>query len=306
MTVMTKPVDLAKVASQLYSLAPDRFTAARNEQATEAAREGDKELAARIRKLAKPPVAAWVVNLLVRRSAEEMEQVLGLGALLREATADLDRSELQGLSRQRQKLVSALARRGAELSEGLGQPVSAVASREVEQTLHAAMADQNAADAVRTGCLVRSLSSTGFEPVELSGAVAVDGVVPDRTASAKSVAAAEPARKRADQSSSRERDRALRQAQKQAEDAEESASRTLAEAEDLRGRLSDLDEQREDLTQELRLAREQVSRVDAELRRATSETRFVRQALERAGRDADAARRAADRARGRVRAMGHN
>jgi hypothetical protein len=303
MAVMTKPADLAEVASQLYGLAPDRFTAARNEQASAAGRDGDKELGARIRRLPKPPVAAWVVNLLVRRSADELEQVLELGTLLRRASDELDRSDLQELSRQRQKLVAAVARRGAELSEGLGQPVSSSASREVEQTLHAAMADEDAANAVRTGCLVRSLNATGLEPVELSGAVAVDGVVPAQTASRTPQKADS---KRAEQTRRRERERERQQAKELAAQAEEVAAHARAEADTLQSRLAELDEHREDLDRELHQVRDQVSQLESELRSAGSEARFVRQALERAERDADAAARALDRANARVRAMGHN
>ncbi|HEY9477040.1 MAG TPA: transposase, partial [Microbacteriaceae bacterium] len=278
---MIKPVDLAQVAAQLYALAPDRFTAARNEQAAAASRGGDKQLGAHIRRLAKPPVAAWVVNLLVRRSAEEIDQVLELGTLLREATEGLDRGDLKELGRQRQKLVSVIARRGAELSEELGQPVSVAALREVEQTLHAAMADEHAAAAVRTGCLVRSLSATGFEPVELAGAVAVEGVVPATTPAARP---SKPERG--------DRDRARRSAEEAAQ-AEEVAVHARAEADNLRSRLTELDTQHDRLDHELRGVLEQATRLESALRAAGSDARFVRQALERAERDAEAAGRAA-------------
>ena len=59
-------------ARELYGLVPAEFTAARNALAQQAADGGDRELAARIRKLPKPPVAAWAVNALVRHRPDEV------------------------------------------------------------------------------------------------------------------------------------------------------------------------------------------------------------------------------------------
>jgi hypothetical protein len=53
-----------------------------------------------VKALRKPSVAAWVVNLLVRREAEQVEQVLGVGEALREAQAGMSGEEL-GRSRGR-------------------------------------------------------------------------------------------------------------------------------------------------------------------------------------------------------------
>ena len=85
------PVDeLTAVADALYAGSADDFTEARNQAAKQAQDSGDKELAARIKKLKKPSVAAWAVNLLVRRESEQIDSVLGLAEQLRAAAEALD------------------------------------------------------------------------------------------------------------------------------------------------------------------------------------------------------------------------
>lgn len=159
---------LDEVANELYALPPEQFTAARNERA-KALRSADAALATRVQELRKPSPAAWLANLLVRERGGQVEQVLALGEQLREAQEDLDRAELADLTKQRRALVGALAKSGAALA---GKSITAAVTEELAQTLQAAMTDAAAADALRTGRLVRPLQAVGFEPVDLDGAVA--------------------------------------------------------------------------------------------------------------------------------------
>jgi len=166
-------VDLLTVADELYALAPDRFTATRNDLAKAARGEGDRELAGQIGALTKPSAAAWAVNMLARHRADVIDQVTALGAALRKAQEELDSRRLREQSRLRHELIRAIAQQGEQLAAELGNPIGRPAVSEVEQTLQAAMADPDAADAVRTGRLLRSLSSNGIEAVDLDGAVAL-------------------------------------------------------------------------------------------------------------------------------------
>ena len=65
-------MDLDSVADELYGLPLDEFTTTRNEHAKQARDAGDRELADQIRAMSKPTQAAWLVNQLVRRHAEEV------------------------------------------------------------------------------------------------------------------------------------------------------------------------------------------------------------------------------------------
>ncbi|MGO4691077.1 hypothetical protein [Glaciibacter sp. 2TAF33] len=166
-------VELADVAAELYGLVPAEFTAARTARAKEARTGGDAALAKTIGALPKPATSAAVLNLLVRARPDELERLFELGAALRAAQDELDRTELQRLGRARQELVRAIARQGTAIAVELGMTVSPSAVNDVEQTLQAALADPDAEGAVRTGCLIRPLASTGLEPVDTTHALAI-------------------------------------------------------------------------------------------------------------------------------------
>jgi len=175
--MLGRVVDLTSVAYELYALPFDEFTQTRNERAKGARAGGDKVLADAIKNLGKPSLAAWAVNMIVRHQGDEVEQVLALGAALRQAQADLDGAELRQLNKQRRQLIGAVTRQGRALCRELGQRIGDAVATQVEETLHAAMVDERAADAVRSGLLVRALSSTGLGPVDLEGVVAVPSAV---------------------------------------------------------------------------------------------------------------------------------
>lgn len=160
--------DLANIAAELYAKPLDEFTAARNQQAKAIS---DKDLAAQVKALRKPSASAWVLNMMSVHRGSQLSEALALGEAMREAQENLDRSELKKLGQQRQQLISALVKDGTALAKELGHPASASVATEVEQTLRAAMADAGAAGAVQTSRLVRALEATGWEAVDLEGAV---------------------------------------------------------------------------------------------------------------------------------------
>ena len=69
-------MNLEQVADELYALAPAAFTAARDEQAGQARASGDADLAGEIKKLRRPTVSAWLVNLLAREDGGQMDELL--------------------------------------------------------------------------------------------------------------------------------------------------------------------------------------------------------------------------------------
>lgn len=164
-------------ADELYALRPEEFVPRRNALSTEAKADGDKDLAAEIKKLAKPSTAAWVVNMLVRYEADRVDQVLELGAALRGAQASMAGDELRQLGRQRRQLTAAVTRQARSLAAELGQKVAEPVAAQVEDTLHAAMVDEDAAKAVRTGLLVKPLTVTGSEVADVVESLAVPGVL---------------------------------------------------------------------------------------------------------------------------------
>ena len=158
---MTDP--LREHAEELYGLLPEEFMAARTAAVKAARDDGDRDLAKAIQTLRRPTVAAWSVNLLARRRAELVEQVVSLGGSLREAQAMLQGQALRDLTRQRRQLVAAVTQEVRALAAAEGQKLSDAAVRQVEETLQAAMADPAAAEAVRSGLLAQPMASTGLE-----------------------------------------------------------------------------------------------------------------------------------------------
>ncbi|MGW6155045.1 hypothetical protein ACWFRM_18190 [Streptomyces sp. NPDC055144] len=147
-------MDADDVAEDLYRLPPVQFTAARNAWAAEAKRAGDADTARRIAAFHKPTLAAWVSNLLAREK-EEAGQLLELAEALREAHRTLDPEQFRTLSHQQHVVIAGLARQAGGLARQAGQAVSPSVLHEVEQILHAALADPEVAEQWATGRLAK-------------------------------------------------------------------------------------------------------------------------------------------------------
>ena len=155
-------MDLDDVADGLYEGPPEEFIERRKVRQDEAKADGDKALAKEIGALPKPSAAAWACNLLVREHRGEIEDLVELGDLLREAQENLAGDQLRALDVQRRQLVTALTRQARGLAAGRGHPVSTAVATQVEETLRAAMADPDAGRALLTGRLTSPMSYSGL------------------------------------------------------------------------------------------------------------------------------------------------
>lgn len=181
--------ELLSIADELYALGLAEFTPARDAKAKELK---GTDLAPRVKALKKPSLAAWVVNLLVRHETEQVEQVLTVGAALREAQAAMSGDDLRALTRQRRQLTAAVTTRARALAREHGQKVTEAVADQVEATLTASMVDEACAAAVRSGLLVAALSATGVDEVELDKAVAVPEALGFTATAREAVAPAKP------------------------------------------------------------------------------------------------------------------
>ena len=161
--------DLLEIADRLYAEPQSAFTAARDAAAKEVAtgEDADKELAARVKALKKPSVAAWTVNVLVRREAEQIDQVLTLGASLRAAAESMAGEELRALTRQRRQLTHALADTARDLAREQDVRLTTAVVDQVEGMLTAAMLDPVAAQVVRSGLVLTAFTSTGVSELDI-------------------------------------------------------------------------------------------------------------------------------------------
>jgi hypothetical protein len=285
---------LAEIAHELYALPPEEFTAARN---TSAAAADDRELADAVRSLRKPAAAAWVLNLLAREEPDRLETLFELGARLRAAQESGDRAEFTALGRERRTATTELVAAGAELARGYEHPVGRAVLDLVTETLQAATIDPAAAGAVRAGVLVKPFESVGFEPVDLTDAVALEtsGVAsPRATPRPKLRVVKDPdAELRRARTEATE---AVRDAEKDAADAEDAAAELASRARTAEQQRTELRTELEDLESELESTRAALARAEKQLHTLDRE----RGAAERA---ADRARLALERARARMAAL---
>src|SRR4051794_3922727 len=162
--------DLLEIADELYALALPDFTPARDAKAKELK---GTDLAKEVKALKKPSLAAWVVNLLVHHEAEQVDQVLAVGAALRQAQESMSGDELRQLTRRRRQVTAAVTTQARRLAREHGQKITEAVAGQVEATLSAAMVDEGCAKAVRSGMLLTPLEATGVDEVELDRAVAL-------------------------------------------------------------------------------------------------------------------------------------
>lgn len=268
------PDDLLVIADELYGLTLPGFTPARDRRSKDL-KPADKELAAQVKSLRKPSLAAWVVNALVRHETEQVEQVLAVGTALREAQSSLDGEELRALTRQRRQLTAAVTTRARALASELGVKVTPAVADQVEATLTAAMIDEGCARAVRSGQLVTSFAATGVDEVDLARALATPEalgfsataavaepetrpelhVVPDPDADAEARAAAEELLAGAGERLA-SATTALEDAAREVTDLEARSMQLQAEADELRRRLAEIESQAEAVDEELSDAEE--------------------------------------------------
>jgi hypothetical protein len=249
--------DLLDLADELYALPLAAFTPARDARA--------KELKdARVKALRKPVLSAWVVNLLVRHETEQVEQVLSVGEALREAAAGMDAAQLRELTRQRRQLTAAVTTRARAVARERGVKVTDAVADQVEATLTAAMVDEGAAAAVRSGLLVVPLAATGVDAVDAAAAVALPEALGFEAApvSRELHVVPDPDPGRAERARHEEELRqaraALDEARRDHDDAEEQVksleARSLqvaAELEEARRKVAELEESAEEVDDEL-------------------------------------------------------
>jgi len=308
-------LNLAQVADELYGLPPSAFREARDERAGQARAAGDRDLADAIRKLRRPTVSAWLVNRLAREAPGQVDELLELGESLREAQQALAGDRLRELSTQRRRLVTGLVQEARRLAEQAGQPFSASAEREVQDTLEAALADPAVADAVRSGRLTTALSYAGLGAVDVDGAVAVwpepaeqprrAAPAGDREREARRPAASKRRPRDAGTApGDREEAKAAERARREAEAAEraqreaEAAERNRQEAaEDVREAQASLDEAEREVTsaREQHEARQRrIDELERQLGEMQAESAEGLRALRHAQRSRDIAARALD------------
>jgi DNA repair exonuclease SbcCD ATPase subunit len=279
-------VDLIQIATELYDEVPAKFTAARNARAKVIASGDDRALAGDIRQLPKASASAWALNHLAGTDTKTVEEFGTLGAKLREAQLQANRSELERLIKRRKSLVGATIKSIQGFCRDSGVRLSPSAVSEIEQSLQAALADEDGATAVFSRRLIKPIRSDGLDPVDLSGAVAGPATQsrtarsptsgreaearPKRSTPKPDAALVARTRRVADKA-----DAAVEQLRKQRSDLDRERDALERDVEDLQQQFDALEKRRYDLER-------RDSQVEGDTRKAVAASREAHRALERA------------------------
>jgi hypothetical protein len=293
-------VDLDEVADELYETPPEEFVAVRKARQDEAKDDGDRALAKEIGALPKPSAAAWVCNLLVRAQREEIENLVELGDLLREAQESLAGDQLKALDVQRRRLVSALTRQARALAAERDHPVSTAVATQVEETLRAAMADPDAGQALLSGRLTSPMSYSGMGTTVSRPDLRL--VAPPTPAATKAPATSPPkpaakAAKAAKEGAEDAAEQRRREREERERAAEEKRRRELAEAREVAGRASAVADEAAAALEEHRRQAEELTARRQQLQARVEELADQLADVERAAADAAAALRREERRR---------
>lgn len=303
-------VDAAAVAAalaDLYAVVPEEFVATRTSLVQEAKARGDADLARELGRARRPTVAAWAVNAVVREHPDKAEHLHDLGRRMRAAQAQLDAATMTELRKERDLLLGTWADAADEVGRRAGRPLTTAVNEEVRATLIAALAGEEATQAVVSGHLTRALHYSGFGDVDLSEAVvrtssgAVLSVVESaKPAPGKAAGRTEPAKKKpAKKKPPAQKEPAEKKQPAQKEPAEKpgreeeerqrrvaAARRALEDAKDAAEEAARAVDQARDRADE---SRWRVEELEAQLKQARAEHRDAEQAVTAAVR----ARRAA-------------
>ncbi|MGN6238736.1 MAG: hypothetical protein ACTHNI_03240, partial [Cellulosimicrobium cellulans] len=161
--------DTDALVDGLFALPLEQFVVARTAAAKELKASGDAVGAERVARLAKPTVAAWVVNQVARERPDDVAALVSLGDELRDATTDRDRTRIRTLDRLRRERVERVVGELRDAGEVAGRAVSATALDRLAETLTAAVMDPDAGALVRAGRLSQALQHVGFGIVDEGG-----------------------------------------------------------------------------------------------------------------------------------------
>lgn len=210
----------------------EEFTAARNDLAKELRNDGKEAAADWVKGLQKPSRAAWLVNQLSVRKADEIAELLERGRELRGAQEEMltgtpDRDKLREAAQGEQRTVDSLTR-AAEVI-GAEHGVGAQILTRVGETLQAAAGDPEVAEAIERGRLTREQRAAS---VGLIGTAA-----PAPRSTQKGVKNREAAERRTRQQQAKRR----QAAERKLASAERKLERERAALERARGRVEEAD-----------------------------------------------------------------
>ena len=291
----SRPIDTE--IDRLYQLPPDEFTAARNALAKDAGAEG-----AEVRRLAKPPIAAWAVNQIYWKRRDIYDALIAASTELRKLHKAIlagRRADIREAAKVHDEAIDAALKAALAILQEEGHPVTDATRQAILTTLRALPAEDP------PGRLTRTLQPGGFEMLaglSIAGPDAKFRVRPDATTQAQTgthATAPAPAKARTDARATAQAKAAHEAAARAVREAEQAASRAEFEA-------ARLTREAAKAAKEVEEAREALEAAQQALEDAKAAAASTGRARETADRRAKEAERTLDAARRALRGGGRS
>jgi hypothetical protein len=272
--------ELESEIDRLYGLPLEEFTPARDELAKRARGQGDRDRAAKIKRLRKPTLPAWALNQVQRREPGRVAGLIDAGGRLQDAQERLvaggERGLLRDASADERRSVEQVVALGEQELAGASHPVGTGVQSKLWATARAAAVNPEARGLLRAGRLTRDYEVSDLGLVG-AGAAATEAprTEPSRTRSARTAPTA---------TTDRATDRAAAAERKEAERKARGLRRQLHRA---RAQHDAAQERLDDARTRVRDARREAERAASKLERAEA-------AAGQAGERADIARARVD------------
>jgi hypothetical protein len=273
-------MNLDAVVAELLAGPLDEFTSRRNSKAKELKAAGQRESAAEVAQLKKPPVAVWAVNQLARRNKPALERLRRAGEAVVQAQAGAVSGrknaapELRSASDALQRELEAAMREASEVLRAGEHAADEATLRRVQEMLRlAAVSGGEAWDRLQRGALV-SEPRAGEDMLTAAFALAVNAGAEATRAKASDTSAARTAAREAAETEKRiETEHVLRTA-KADDEAAQQAGQTAHR----------LREEADRITADAKRAGEKARQAEKELVRANARAKVSREAARRVSR----------------------
>jgi hypothetical protein len=150
---MTKRGGIGDVVDELLALPPEQFTEARNAAAKRLAAAGQRDEAADVKRLPRPPLALWALNRLAHEQPALLEAFLRAAAELR--TAHHGGGDIRAATKPERDAEARVVAAAGELVRAQGKKPTDTVVSGIRETLRAAAADAGVAAELRSGRLTR-------------------------------------------------------------------------------------------------------------------------------------------------------
>jgi hypothetical protein len=264
---------------RLYQLAPDQFTAARNALAKTAGADAPE-----VRRLTKPPLAAWAINQMYWKHPELYEALIKASQELRQTHKAIlagRRGDLRAAGKAHDAALDSASKAVLSILQEDGHPATDATRQAIQTTLRALPAEE------RAGRLTRALQPGGFEMLAgLSIGGVRKGDFPRKAEAARTAEAAKKAevKKKAEATSRAPTPKAETPAEKRAREQALSRAREAAARAERELRAAEHAAQREEF---------EAARTARESEKAVRQLEQAREAVSAAQKELEAAKAAA-------------